>query len=202
MKHLILISIFISLFISGFSQTEATTEDGKKVLLFENGTWQYSMEGAEIVQKQAKSEYDCSSLISTEIDKVTRKKSTFSKDLLLVSKDGNKYGFGFYFIKTDAGLIVSIKAVGSGNCIDEDNEINILLRDGSRLKFVNDGKFNCEAKATLYFGGVFGKKSELEDLATKEIETVRVWTEKGYVEMDFNSLQSKEFLQTVSCLIN
>jgi len=37
---------------------------------------------------------------------------------------------------------------------------------------------------------------------TKEIETMRVWTQKGYVEKDFSSDQSKQFMKTVDCLLN
>ena len=51
-----------------FSQVEATTTDGLKVILNENGTWEY-IENDKVTKPE--SEYDCSDLISTEIDKVT-----------------------------------------------------------------------------------------------------------------------------------
>ena len=34
----------------------------------------------------------------------------------------------------------------------------------------------------------------------KEIETMRVWTSKSYVEKDFSSEQSKQLMKTVDCL--
>jgi len=80
--------------------------------------------------------------------------------------------------------------------------MNVLFRDGSRIELINDGKFNCDAKFTQYFGGVFGKKKELEMFRTKEVETIRIWTSKSYVEEDFTSEQSKQLLHTVDCLLN
>lgn len=145
---------------------------------------------------------DCKSYISTEVDKITGKSIVAAKEVLVVSKDG-KNGFGFYILKGNKeSIIFSIQAVGSGNCIDDDNKMNVLFRDGSRIELINDGKFNCDAKFTQYFGGVFGKKKELEMFRTKEVETIRIWTSRGYVEEDFTYEQSKQLLNTVDCLLN
>lgn len=80
--------------------------------------------------------------------------------------------------------------------------MNILFRDGTRLELINDGKFNCEAKFTQYFGGSFGKKKQLDMLRAKEIETMRIWTSKSYVENDFSTDQSKQLIKTIECLYN
>ena len=182
-----------------FAQTEATTKDGKKVILNDDGTWKYDT--TVVVEKTVNLE--CSELISTETDKMTGKSSTAAKKTLIISDDGGKNGFGIFLMNSSSGSIIfSIQAVGAGSCIDDDNKMNILFRDGTRLELVNNGKFNCKAKFTLYFGGSFGKKKQLEMLRTKEIETMRIWTSKSYVEKDFTSEQSKQLMKTVDCLLN
>ena len=97
-------------------------------------------------------------------------------------------------------VVLSIQAAGGGSCIDEDDKMNILFRDGTRIELINNGKFNCEGKFTLYLGGKIGGKKELESFRSKEIETMRIWTSKSYVEKDFNDSESRQFMQTVSCL--
>jgi len=200
-KKLLLIAslLFFSQYLS--AQINATTKDGKDVLLNENGTWEYVKETD--TESPIEMSSDCSDYIVTETDKMTGKSSTGAKETLVISEDGGKTGFGIYALNSSSSksLIFVVQAVGAGGCVDDDDKINILFRDGSRLELVNNGKFNCDAKMTLYFGGSFGKKKQLEELATKEIETMRVWTSKSYVEKDFSSEQSKRLMKTISCLM-
>jgi hypothetical protein len=198
----IFLTIVLGIFsiISLYSQTQATTNDGKKVILNDDGTWKFSEETKSQTVEIDNS--DCSKYILTDVDKVTGKSSTAAKDMLVISQDGGKNGFGIYLLKGSNSIILSIKAVGAGNCIDDDNKMNILFRDGTRLELVNDSKFNCDAKYTQYFGGVFGKKKELEMFKTKEIETMRIWTSESYVQENFTPEQSKEFMNTINCLVN
>ncbi len=196
---LTLIVIVISTF-SSFAQTNATTKDGKTVILNDDGTWKYKQQ--KVDTNQITDNSDCSKYISTTVDKVTGKSSTAAKDMLIVSKDGGKKGFGIYVLKNGKSIIFSIQAVGAGNCIDDDDKMNVLFRDGTRIALTNDSDFNCDAKYTQYFGGAFGKKKELEMFRTKEVETIRIWTSDSYVEEDFSSDQSKELMKTVDCLLN
>jgi len=183
-----------------FGQTQkATTENGKKVILNSDGTWKYA-DTVKTVQTKLDPN-DCSNWISTETDKVDGSTSTAGKNTLIVSTDGGKKGFGIFMMKgSKGGVILSIQAVGAGSCIDEGAKINILFTDGSRLVLSNDGKFNCKGNSTVFFGGVFGKKSELEELKTKKIQTMRVWTSDSYVEKDFTVDNQEEFFNVINCL--
>jgi hypothetical protein len=201
MKKLFLsILIFTISTLQLIAQTEATTSDGKKIILNDNGTWKYKEIVKSKTNKTTISADDCSKYIVTEVDKVTGKSSITSKNMLIVSKDGGKKGFGMFLMQGEKSVILSIQAVGAGGCIDDDGKMNILFRDGTRLELTNDGKFNCDAKYTQYFGGYFGKKQELELFKTKEIETMRIWTSKSYVEENFTSDQSKELMKSINCL--
>ncbi len=55
-------------------------------------------------------------------------------------------------------------------------------------------------KATVYFGDIFGKKKQLEELKTKKIQTMRVWTSDSYVEKDFTTDNQDEFYNVINCL--
>ena len=198
-KTILTLMVLVVSTFSLLAQTEATTKNGKKVILNDDGTWKYD---TTIVVEETVN-LECSELISTETDKMTGKSSTAAKNTLIVSDDGGKNGFGIFLMNSSSGSIIfSIQAVGAGGCIDDDNKMNILFRDGTRLELVNNGKFNCKSKFTLYFGGSFGKKKQLEMLRTKEIETMRIWTSKSYVEKNFTSEQSKQLMKTVDCLLN
>lgn len=197
MRKLMLTFIVIALSsINVIAQIEATTKNGKKVILNEDGTWKFE----ELNTPKEKTPTACSKYIETNNDKMTGKSTIASKDYLILSKDGGAKGISIMGMISQETLIISIKAIGSGNCIDDDSKMNILFRDGTRLELKNNGKFNCKAKFTLYFGDYYKKTKELEILQTKEIETMRVWTSNGYVEEDLSLEQSKQFMKTIFCL--
>ena len=178
------------------AQTEATTKDGRKAILYEDGTWKYYTEAPKVDHVS----YECLDLIETITDKMTGQITTSSKKFLEILDDGGETGFIIGCIKGSDFIIMAIKVVGAGNCIDDDDKANILFRDGSKLELSNDDKFNCDAEFTLYFGGVFGKKKQLNELTTKEIETMRVWTSGGAVQKNFSNEQSKILMNTLKCL--
>ncbi|MFO0477205.1 MAG: hypothetical protein ACK50L_00295 [Bacteroidota bacterium] len=183
-----------------FGQTQnATTESGKKVILSKDGTWKYA---DTLKTSQSKLDpNDCANWVKTTEDKVAGTSFETIKDYLIVSKDNGKKGFGIDIMKSSKGsIILSIKAVGGGGCIDKGQKVNILFTDGTRLELLTDGDFNCKGKATMYFGGLFGKKSELSELQAKTIDIMRVWTSDSYVEEKFTNDQAAQFKNALNCL--
>lgn len=189
--------ILVCVNVYAFPQIKATTQDGKEILLNENGTWAF-IEAS--VEKDTSLDLQCEDLISEEIDKVTGETTISAKEPLIISnKDEDK--LNILFVKGDRDvIIVLIQAIGASSCIDDDDKINILFRDGTRLELRNNGKFNCKSMNTQYFGGLFGKKKELNMLREKEIETMRVWTSDGYVEENFTLEQSAKFRLIMDCI--
>ena len=143
---------------------------------------------------------DCSNYVQVNEDKMTGKKTTYGQ--IIVSDDGGDTGFSIILMNSSTGgLIIAITGAGSGSgCVSEGDKINILFRDGSRMELVNEGKFNCQGKATAYFGDVFGKKKQWEELKTKKIETLRVWSGSSYVQSDFTNENSEAFYGAINCL--
>ncbi|WP_406844412.1 hypothetical protein [Flavobacterium soyae] len=203
MKALLLtLLIFIFSNFKLIAQIEATTNDGKKIILNNDGTWKFKESSTKKTNETDATTDNCSKYIVTQVDKMTGRSSTSSKKILIVSKDGGKKGFGIFLLKSDKSIILSIQAVGAGGCIDDDGKMNVLFRDGTRLELSNDGKFNCESKYTQYFGGGFAHEEELSLFQTKEIETIRIWTSKSFVEENFTDAQSIELMKSFNCLSN
>lgn len=197
MKNSILTLALILTSLISFSQTIATTSDGKKVELNDDGTWKYQ----ETKTDNTSVSLECSDLIETETDKMTGKTTTGLKKAIIISSDGGKNGFGLYIMKSSINsIILNITVVGAGSCIDDDNKVIILFRDGTRLNLLNEAGFNCKKKANIYFSGSWGKRKELNMLMTKEIETMRVWTTNSYVEEDFTKEQSQKVMKVFNCL--
>ena len=183
-----------------FGQTQkATTESGKKVILNSDGTWKY----ADTV-KTAQTNLDpndCSNWIKTKEDKVSGNSYTIMKDYLVISQDGGKKGFGInLMLSGNNSIIFSIKAAGAGGCIDKGAKINILFTDGTRMELASESDFNCKGNATVYFGDVFGKMSQLNELKGKKIDTMRVWTSDSYVEQKFSDYEAEQFKNALNCL--
>jgi len=198
-----IMTIFMTVLITvnfAFGQIQkATTENGKNVFLNDDGTWNY----ADTFKTETTylDPNDCSNWVRTEEDKVSGVSFTSMKEYLIVSKNGGKNGFGITLMLTDRNtIILSIKAVGAGGCIDKGGKINILFTDGSRLELASDGDFNCKGNATIYFGSVFGKKKQLEELKTKKIDVMRVWTSNSYVQENFDDDQAEQFKNAINCL--
>lgn len=197
MKKVVLtLILFVFTSIYSFAQIEATTKEGKSVILNNDGTWKY----VETEKSTSTVSLDCSNLISTETDKMTGRSTPMSKTLV-ISDDGGKTGFGIYLLKLQKTIVLTIVVRGASKCIDDKNDMNILFRDGTKLQLTNNGKFNCDGEFTLYFGGTFGKGKELDQIRNKEIETLRVWTSKSFVQKDFTKEQSQQLLKTVECLV-
>lgn len=178
---------------------KATTENGKNVILNSDGTWIFD-EASKTAQKNLDFN-DCTNWIKVVEDNVTGKSYTVIKDNLIVSKDGGKKGFAINLMLITKGpIILGIKAIGAGGCIDKGDKINILFTDGSRLELNSDGDFNCKGNVTVYFGDRFGKKKQLIELQTKKIDIIRVWTNNSYVEEKFDNNQAEQFKNVISCL--
>jgi len=205
MKEIIL-ALLIGLFASSllYGQVEATTTNDRKVILYDDGTWKY----AEIPKAEIdRVSFECEDLVTTTTNKLTDRIFTSSKEVLIISDDGGETGLGIFCIKASSNsIIMIIRVVGSGRYIDDDHEVNILFRDGSKLEICEgysecDEMFNSDSEFAIYFGGrQFNNRKEFNKLITKEIETMRVWTKNGCVQKDFSKKQSKILMNTLKCL--
>ena len=111
-------------------QIEATTKDGKKIILNSDGTWKYAEQSAV---KAVGINTDCSELITNQVDKVTGKTTRTTKESIIASKD-RKNGLLMLLFDNNGTLILLTTAVGAGACIDDANKMNILFEMEQDLK--------------------------------------------------------------------
>lgn len=159
---------------------------------------------AALTMASAQDSTDCSKWITTDIDKMDGTSTTRANNGIVISGDGGKTGIGILMLRggrSNSLLILSMIASGEeSGCIDDHAKVNILFRDGSRMELFTDNDFNCEGKATVYFGGIFGRRKQLDELKEKKIATIRIWTRKSYVQQDLTTENSDAFYHTINCL--
>lgn len=179
------------------AQKYATTDEGEKVILHDNGTWEYDDNDGKNEDEGIPG--NCSTYIVTDADKMTGESSTSTIREIIVSEDGGNTGLIFSGFYKDGQFSLLFNAHGASLCMEPGSEISILFRDGSKLNLQNDHKYNCENKGAVYFGGRWGKKKELQKMLKKEIETIRVYKTNGYVQEDFTKANSIDFMETLKC---
>jgi hypothetical protein len=221
MKMKIFVSVIILLlapFMLRAQTQEATTTNGKKVILFADGTWKYAEEKNEHVKTETTKikepenkkvvtttdlPANCSELFDISEDPKTGARITKTRNLLIISKDGDSKEIAVLMQKGFKSVItLTLKPVGAGECIAEGSKINLVFMDGSKMDLVNDGFTNCRGEVITNFGGQFGRKKQLAELSTKKIRTIRVWTQAGSVMEELSPSAQDELLKTISCLAN
>jgi hypothetical protein len=155
----------------------------------------------KVLPKPSPKALTCDDYTFVHTDKIKGGSNHVGRKRVAVSED-SKSGFIFFLLAAERDLSLNVKVVeGSRNaCLDSKAEIAILFADGSRLSLRSSDDFNCSGDATVYFGGVFGKYDELEELATKKIKAMRIYTYKSNVQSDFTDAQASEILNQISCL--
>ncbi len=221
-KVLLLIFLFAAKTAIWGQSEEATTKSGKKVILYANGTWTYA-EGAKTENKTKPEEKkeekkkeadkkpqpetpvmtgDCSDRFETIEDQRTGIRTTRTKNMIIVASEKDTKEIDITLQKGARGVIrISLRPVGAGECIAEGNKIDIEFSDGSKLELSNDETTNCRGEATVNLGGNYGRKKQLEEISTKKIKTMKVWTQLGSVQKEFSEENREQFYQAINCLI-
>lgn len=180
---------------------QATTSDGKKIILNTDGTWKYAEAPKDSAQKALRAE--CEMLFSSYTDKFSGHTTLTGKKEVIVLNDADRKGFGIGLMKTYNGsLILTIHAEGGGNCINEGSGIHFLFNDGTKLELKGEGDYNCKKEATVYFDNTAVKKKAIEQLKSSKIKALRVWTDDSYVQYDFSKQNQDEFIALLNCLVN
>jgi hypothetical protein len=199
-----------------FSQTEeATTESGKKVILFPDGTWK--LKTAEIKKPTAtvsdKKEEKNKSIPYTStiggdcgqvIESVKDKNNTVivrTKSFLIVTRPEDRSEVDISMQKGAKGVIAVSFRTGTGSeCIGEGNRLFLFFEDGSKLELTNEGPANCRGESISYFSGPYGKKKQLQELRDKKIRSVRIQTQQNSISQEFSNENQEEFIRLLNCI--
>lgn len=156
----LLVSLLFSF--SLFSQTTASTSDGKEVLLNDDGTWKYA---ETLITAPSKIH------VSKEVDDMTDKVYYYPSEKLICQDKSRGFSLKFNIDgKTDNSIKVggiSVKVIGL-ECVEK-TELLFLFEDDSKLSVTSWNKFNCKGNAWYKLTSV-----QLKSMSTKKIKKVRV----------------------------
>jgi len=215
MKYILYQFMFLLICLKVSAQTEeATTQSGKKVILYSNGTWKYATTDPKVSEKDGKKKEpekksspepialsgDCSENLENIEDTRTRIVTTRTKNLIIIAEKNDRKEITIS-MQRGAKDVISIvfHPVGAGQCVGEGNNIIIFFTDGSRLDLINDFT-NCKGESTASLGGNYGRKKALSDLQSKKIKSIKIFTEEGFVLQNLSSANQEEFQQILNCL--
>lgn len=142
------------------------------------------------------------SIISLNIDEFTGKGNWSNTQNIIISPDGQN-GMGMILLMSDDKhkTLIWVTTSTKAGCIDEGNKIELVFKDETRMTLYSESKFNCKGKATCYFGGVFGKKTEMQKLATVPISMIRVHGSSTLHSETLSEETSQYFTNAFSCLV-
>lgn len=201
-------------FVSKAQTEEATTKSGKKVILYQDGTWKYADETVKRPEEKTKEPVkekkavitttgvsaDCEAMLEITDDSKTGLRITKTKNMIIVAETGGNNQLGIVVQKNSKGIItLGLRPVGAGECIEEGNKVNIVFTDGSKTELAHDGFANCNGESSVSFGGSFGKKKQFDQLRSKKIKTIKVWTRQGSVQQNLSDENQATLLKLLNC---
>jgi len=195
MKKILFAAGFFLTAFTVYSQTEATTKSGVKVLLHQNGTWTYN---------------DCSQLLETKTY-TGGKVMTSAKENIKISTDNGVTGIDIALIKGTEAVILNFTNLSKAVlCVNKNAPMIVEFGDGTKTTLVNPTDLNCNGRFACFLGENLGNVKDLELLKLKKIKKVTIEytdTENGAIKKNlsvftFNDAQADKFMKTIQCLSN
>lgn len=143
-----------------------------------------------------------SSIVTLTVDQFTGKSNWSNTQNMIISSDG-KEGMGMILLMSDDKYktIIWVTTSTRVGCVDKNDKIELVFTDSTRMTLYAESNFNCKGKATCYFGGIFGKKKEMEKLASTPIQMIRVHGSTTLHSETLTTEFSQYFMNVFSCLV-
>lgn len=173
---------------------EATTTDGKKVILKPDGTWKY----LEIETKKVetpKSDIDLSDCKywKNEVDEFTGDVKKYTKSQKIGK---SKYSYlNMELRRFDDSYLIFARYTGDLGCVSSDSYIMIKLQNGETVKIINFGDVDCGENAPMYFDL---SKDNFNTLLQSPVDKIRVSGTEYYADIDM--LKPNFFIDYLKCI--
>ena len=103
----------------------------------------------------------------------------------------------------DSSLVVILKVLSAGPCVQEGANIHIEFTDGTKLKLKNVFISNCDRQSVLYFAEHLKNLEQLEMLKQRQIAVLKVWTTPpSFVEVEVPEASALKIRESLRCLSN
>ncbi len=187
-----LILVFAVVAITFGQDQEATTNNGKKVILKSDGTWVYAKE--EIIESP-KSDVDLSDCKywKNEVDEFTGDVKKYTKSQKIGK---SKYSsLNMELRRFDDSYLIFARYTGDLGCVSSDSYIMIKLKNGETVKLINFGDIDCGENAPMYFDL---SKENFNKLLQSPVDKIRVSGTEYYSDIDM--LKPNFFIDYLKCI--
>ncbi|MBL4656186.1 MAG: hypothetical protein JKY33_10240 [Bacteroidia bacterium] len=188
MKQLLTISLLLS-FAIVFAQQEATTKDGKKVLLNEDGTWKYASKKQK--KKKKKDEIDFCKFKTNEIDEFTGKSNKYLSTVALCLITWNRVKANL--AKMDGQYQLYLRYDSPLGCVSGDSYAILKFEDESTIRLNHAGDIDCGSYPTF----IAIIDDDIEKLKSNKVIRLRLTYES---HEDFDVDQPDYFIESIKCL--
>lgn len=197
MKKMTLTTLFIVSTFVVLGQTEATTKDGKKVLLHENGTWEYIKEEKEepekTVEKTSKptTSHDCN-YNKKEIDEFTGDKKIVLEPQKIAKK--KYYKLYAYLARVGDQRVVYLNYYRDMGCASYDSYAIFKFADGTTAKVKHGADTDCDDYPTF----IALIDNVADELKSKKLEKIRLGMSDYYDDIEIE--ETDYFMKNIGCL--
>lgn len=146
----------------------------------------------------------CENVITKEVDEFDGTANWSNKETIIISKDG-KHGMSMLLVmpeRTTKKTLIWVTTSTEVGCVDEGGKVDLVLRDGTRMSLYSNNDFNCKGKTTIYFGSVFGRKKDMEKLATTPIDMIRINGARTLHDEKVSTETGDYIMNVFSCFAN
>lgn len=199
MKKIFLALAAFALSASAYSQTEATTKEGKKVILNTDETWKYASATGPSVN-------DCS-LYVKDATSADGRVTVSGKSFIKVPNNGVN-GLEILMMKNNGAVSLNFgRLVKDPICVKEGANMTVYLKNGATLKLKHMAKLNCDGDFIVFLGKNLGTDKELATISEAKISKVVIEyseVDNGKItampqEIAFTDAESDKIYQTLKC---
>lgn len=166
----------------------ATTDDGRRVVLNEDGTW-------EELQVEAG---DCGALLKDEVEPTTGSALKVAAPLRLKGPLSTALDVNLFGDPAARTVTWSLTADGvRPACVEKDSSLEVRFADGGVVALTNGVPINCDGNFAV---AMTHNHEKLAGLATRDISELRLWIRDTSVQVSVPAEDAERMRQTFACL--
>ena len=193
----------------------ATTEDGRKVILNKDGTWQYVVVPDSTQNKTNKNpnisntpqgvavlnDFRCEDIIRTRMNVQTQQDNLALSEPLIISEEGDEKEFSMLLgVNSSRTYTWDLTISRTKGCATETPMVVLTFVDNSSIRLPVKNDFVCDKKISMFLSKGLGNKGDLKALRTKPIRSIDVETRSGHIVEDLSLEQGVMLQKAFICL--
>lgn len=193
-------------------QTEAFTKDGKRVLLFNDGSWKYASR-FETETEKGSSDYECSYQLNKVNEATGRRVVSLEPVIVGQTSNGAPLWFSLRRVENFYGMYLEAGGVDLG-CLGKYKSIlTIKFQDGAVYDFSQISQVPCDGNLRMFCmlapGEIRGSSNAalqerqqeiIERFRTIPVESFRIRGEEAFDDVELNQVGKSYFLSSLGCM--